>query len=87
MKLARKKLADDGTLIPAGQPIVTPSTVKGIMIAIWLGWQSRGLVENFDNFKRDLIVERNGSSRLDIFFPIDLINQLRQTAIQLSFKL
>jgi phage tail sheath gpL-like len=47
-----------------------------------------GLVENFDQFKRDL-VQRNGSdpNRLDLLIPPDLINGLVVVAAQVQFRL
>jgi phage tail sheath gpL-like len=85
----RSKLADDGTLLAAGQPIVTPSTMKAFIVGVFAGWQSLGLVEGLERFKTDLVVERNGSdpNRLDILISPDLINQLRQTAVQIGFLL
>lgn len=46
-----------------------------------------GLVEGFDQFKRDLVVERNVSdpNRLDFLLPPDLINQLIVTAVKFQF--
>lgn len=88
-KYPRHKLADDGTRIAPGQAIVTPSTMRAESVSIFRGWEDLGLVENIDQFKRDLVVERNvqDRNRLDLLLPPDLINQLRVTAAQIQFRL
>jgi len=84
----RHKLANDGTNFGAGQAIVTPSIMRAFIVGIFSEWEFAGLVEGLDQFKRDLIVERNTDpNRLDILAPPDLVNQLRQTAIQIGFLL
>lgn len=89
-KFARHKLADDGTRFGPGQKVLTPKIAKGEIIAIFSQWEEDlGLVEGVEQFKRDLLVERNASdpNRLDIKLPPDLINQLRVTAAQIAFLL
>ncbi|OQB05775.1 MAG: Phage tail sheath protein [bacterium ADurb.Bin212] len=88
-KYPRHKLADDGTRFGPGQPVVTPNLIKAEAITKFRDWESQGRVENFDQFKEDLIVERNvlDRDRLDIYLPPDLINQLRVTATQIGFRL
>lgn len=88
-KYPRHKLANDGTRFGPGQPVVTPNLIKAEAITKFRDWESQGRVENFDQFKEDLIVERNSldSDRLDIYLPPDLINQLRVTATQIGFRL
>jgi len=89
LSFPRHKLANDGTLVAPGQAIVTPGTVRAFIVGIFSEWESLGLVEEADQFKRDLIVERNASdpNRLDVLAPPDLVNQLRQTAVQIAFLL
>lgn len=88
-KFSRHKLANDGTRFGPGQAVMTPKVAKAELISIFRGWEELGLVEGVDQFKRDLIVERNLSdpNRLDIQLPPDLINQLRVTAAQVAFLL
>lgn len=88
-KFPRHKLANDGTRFGPGQPVVTPKVAKAEAIALFRQWEEAGLVEGIDQFKADLVVERNAGdpSRLDILLPPDLINQLRVTAVQLQFRL
>lgn len=85
----RHKLANDGTRFGSGQAIITPKLGKAEAIAWFREMEGLGLVEGFDQFKADLVVERNVSdpNRLDIRISPDLINQLIVTAAQLQFLL
>ena len=51
--------------------------------------QQEALVEGFDQFKNDLIVERNSDNpnRVDILLPPDLVNQLRIVGTKIQFLL
>lgn len=86
LKFSRHKLANDGTRFGPGQRILTPLLAKGELVAMFRDWEELGLAENISQFKRDLVVERNGAdpNRLDIVLPPDLINQLRVTATQVQ---
>jgi phage tail sheath gpL-like len=88
-KYPRHKLANDGTRFGAGQAILTPKAAKAEAVAKFRQWEELGLVEGADQFKRDLIVERNNSdpNRLDIMLPPDLVNQLVVTGVQIGFLL
>lgn len=85
----RYKLADDGTKFARGQAVVTPSVIRAALIARFQLWEEAGLVENIDQFKEDLIVERdtNDPNRLNALIPPDIINQLRVFAALLQFRL
>jgi len=86
----RHKLGDDGNRFPAGAPIITPKIAKAKAISIFKGWlEDLGLVENIDQFKKDLVVERDASdpNRLNFLLSPDLINQFRQGASQIAFLL
>ena len=88
-RFPRHKLANDGTRFAAGQAVVTPKIAKGEIITLFREWEEIGLVEGFDQFKTDLIVERNVTdpNRLDVLMSPDLINQLRITAAKIQFLL
>lgn len=88
-KYARHKLANDGTRYGAGQAIVTPSVIRGELVALYRQLELSGIVENADLFKQYLIVERNADNpnRLDVLFPPDLVNQLRIFAVLNQFRL
>jgi phage tail sheath gpL-like len=82
----RHKLADDGTRAGAGQAIITPSTGKAEAVAWFREMEALGLVENFELFKKSLVVERNAQdpNRLDFMLPPDLINQLIVSAANIQ---
>lgn len=88
-KYGRHKLANDGTRFGAGQAIVTPTVIRGEMIASYYALERLGIVENADAFAQYLIVERSATNpnRLDVLFPPDLVNQLRVFALQYQFRL
>ncbi len=88
-KYSRHKLANDGTRFGAGQAIVTPAVIKGELLAVYRRMERAGIVENYDLFKKYLVVERNvdNPNRLDVLFPPDYINQLRVFAVVNQFRL
>lgn len=85
----RHKLASDGTRFGSGQPVITPKLGKAEALAWFREMEELGLVENFDQFKRDLVVSRNTQdvNRLDFLLPPDLINQFIVGAAQVQFRL
>lgn len=88
-KYPRHKLAGDGANFAPGQAIMTPKTAKAEAIGRFRLWEENGLVENIDQFKEQLIVERNSSdvNRLDFLLPPDLVNQLRVVGAKIGFLL
>jgi len=89
LKFPRHKLASDGTAIAPGQAIVTPKTLRSELIALAYLWQDAGLVEDIEQFKKDLVVQRNSSdpNRVDAIIPPNVINQFRVFAAALQFRL
>lgn len=89
LKYPRHKLADDGTLFDPGQAVVTPSSIKADLIALFRTWERAGLVEGGIQFATDLIVERNATdrNRVDYRLSPNLINQFRVGAGQIQFLL
>jgi phage tail sheath gpL-like len=88
-KYPRSKLADDGTLFGPGQAIVTPGIIRAELVAQARIDEYNGLVENIQQFKAHLLVERdpNNPNRLNVLYPPDLINQLRIFAVLAQFRL
>jgi phage tail sheath gpL-like len=86
-RFPRHKLADDGTRFGAGQAIATPKIVKAEIIALAKEWEEAGLIEDMEQLKTDLIVERNlnDRNRLDAMLPTNLVNQFHIFAAQISF--
>lgn len=85
----RHKLAADGTRFGAGQAVITPKVAKGEALAWFREMETLGLVEGFEQFKRDLVVERNAVdvNRLDFLLPPDLMNALMVSAASIQFRL
>ncbi|MFT4118689.1 phage tail sheath subtilisin-like domain-containing protein [Bradyrhizobium sp.] len=88
-KYPRHKLANDGTRYGQGQAIITPSVGKAEAIARFRKWEDMGLVENADQFKRDLIVERDATdpNRMNWLLSPDIINNFMIGATQIAFLL
>ncbi len=89
LRYPRHKLANDGGRIPSGQAIITPLIGKGEALAWFRDMEDLGLVEGYDQFKADLVVERNVSNpnRLDFLLSPDLINQMVIGATKFLFLL
>lgn len=88
-KYPRHKLANDGTRFGDGQAVVTPNVGKAEAIAAFRDWEDLGLVEGFEQFKRDLISERDPTdpNRLNMLLPPDIINGLRVIGTKIQFRL
>jgi phage tail sheath gpL-like len=88
-KYGRCKLANDGTKFGAGQAIVTPNVIRGELLASYKDMEFNGIVENFEQFARHLIVERDGTdpNRVNVLYPPDYVNQLRVFAVLNQFRL
>ena len=88
-KYPRAKLANDGVRLATGQVIMTPKVGKAEAIAKFRQWEDLGLVENFDQFKTDLVCVRSTTdpNRLEWTLPPDLINQFRIGAATIQFLL
>lgn len=88
-KYGRHKLASDGTRFGPGQAIVTPAVIKGELLATYRQLERAGIVENYELFKKYLVVERDASdpNRLNTLFPPDYVNQLRVFAVVNQFRL
>ncbi|MFN4328304.1 MAG: phage tail sheath C-terminal domain-containing protein [Limnobacter sp.] len=88
-KFPRYKLANDGTQFAPGQAVVTPKIIKAELIALFRDWEEVGLVEDVEQFKADLLVNRNNAdaNRVDVLLPPNIINQFRVFASQIQFRL
>lgn len=85
----RAKLADDGVRVRAGDSVITPSIAKAKAVAIARGWEGLTLLENIEQFKNDLVVERDSSDRdrLNFLAQPDTVNQLVLASATFQFKL
>lgn len=89
LRFPRYKLANDGTNFAPGQAIVTPSIIRAELIGLFRELEFAGLVEGFDQFKRDLLVVRSASdpNRVNAVIPPDIVNQFRVFAAAVQFRL
>lgn len=93
-KFPRALLADDGTGLAPTPPgdtpvVVTPSIVRGELIAQYALMAEVNLVDDEDEFAAGLIVQRNpgDNSRLDVLYDPFLVSGLRIFAMQTQFHL
>jgi phage tail sheath gpL-like len=88
-KYPRSKLADDGVTYPPSMAVVTPGLAKAEVIARYKDWMDLGLVDDIDDFKAGLIVERNPGdpNRLDTYLDPNLVSQLMVMGVQIGFLL
>jgi phage tail sheath gpL-like len=85
----RHKLADDGTNFDEGQAIATPRLVKSILIATARKLEQVGILENFELFKKQVIVKRSlvDRNRVNAIIPADCVNQYNVFAGSVMFTL
>lgn len=76
-RFPRHKLGSDGAQVGSGQAVITPQIGKAEAVAWFQQMQRLGLVEGLDQFKRDLVTERNATdvNGMDWLLPPDLINK------------
>lgn len=88
-KYPRHKLAKDGIRVAPGQAIVTPQTIRTELFALFTELEWKGLVEDFEAFKKQLIVEidEDNPCRVNVLTNPDLVNQFRLYAERTAFKL
>lgn len=88
-KFPRMKLASDGNAFGAGQAIVTPTIIRAELIALAKDWVTAGLIEDIDQFKRDLVVERdaNDPNRVNALIPPNIVNNFMIFAASVQFLL
>ena len=88
-KYARAKLANSTQRLRSGQQVITPAIGKAEAVAWFLLEEELGQVENVEQFKNDVVCERNLSNpnRLDWILPPDLINQFIVGSADMQFLL
>ena len=89
LKYGRAKLAGDDARIGPGQTVMKPIIGKAEALSRFIKWEKLGLVEDFDQFAADLIVERNGQDvdRMDWMLSPNFVNQFYHGATKISFVL
>ncbi|WP_031438175.1 phage tail sheath C-terminal domain-containing protein [Methylobacter tundripaludum] len=87
----RHKLAGDDVLgkIQPGQPIATPKLIRNTLIAEAMELEKVGLLEDIDQFIKDLIVVRSTSdvNRVNAIIPPNTVNQFDVFAAAVQFIL
>lgn len=86
-KFARSMLADDGTDFDPSLDVVTPSRIRTELIDLAKEFERKGIMENVDQYKRDLTVVRDtdNRNRVNVFESPDHVNQLDLLAMQLAW--
>jgi phage tail sheath gpL-like len=87
LKFPRHRLAADGKNYGPGLAIVTPSILKAEAIGWFRDLEELGIVEDVDQFKRDVVVEINAGNpnRADMILPPNLVNQFHILATRADF--
>jgi phage tail sheath gpL-like len=82
----RHKLADDGARFGPGQAVMTPKLGKAEALTWAREMEELGLLENYEQFATDLVVERDATNRNRLNFQLspDLINQFNVGAAQIK---
>ena len=68
---------------------MTPKVIRAELLALFTELEYKGLVENFDNFSKTLLVERDADNkcRLNVLSGEDLVNQFRVYAHAIQYRL
>ncbi|MCW5761360.1 MAG: phage tail sheath subtilisin-like domain-containing protein [Phenylobacterium sp.] len=88
-RYGRSKLAADGTFLPPGNGIVTPSIIRADMIADYREMEAIGWVQDAEGFAKALVIAKNSDNpnRVDVLWPGILINRLDVLAVLAQFRL
>lgn len=87
-KYPRAKLAQDGFDYGPGQIVMTPKKGRAEALVRFQSWLEKGLVQDYDSFKANLVVEINADNkyRLDFLLPATLMKQLFTCASKIQFR-
>lgn len=87
-KYARHKVAKDGTKFAPGQVIVTPSMFKTELLALYRELEYAGIVQDFDGYKKSLIVEldQTNKQRINYQDSPQFVNGLIIVAGKIQFR-
>ncbi|MFH1998716.1 MAG: phage tail sheath subtilisin-like domain-containing protein [Planctomycetota bacterium] len=85
----RHKLANDSFEVQPGQAIARPIDIRNETLAVFKSLYDAGIIENYEELKNALRVERNNSdvNRVDVLIPCNLVNQFRVLAAQIAYIL
>lgn len=87
-KYPHAKLADDGNEYGPGQVVMTPKLGKAELLTRYKYWMSKGLVQNYEAFAANVVVERDpdDDTAMNFLIPADLIDQLLICKSKIQFK-
>lgn len=82
------KLADDGNDFGPGQTVMTPKLGAGELLGRYEYWMGKGLVQNYENFKANLVVVRDEDDKtaLQFLIPAELVSQFFIGKSKIQFK-
>jgi phage tail sheath gpL-like len=81
----RKILVADGTPIPFGSAMVTAQTILAAIIGRYQTYCTSGLAQNATVFAQQAQAQNAGNGLVSLLLPIQVANQLRQTAMLIQF--
>jgi phage tail sheath gpL-like len=70
------KLADDGNDYGPDQTIMTPSIAKAEILGRYKVWMKKGLVQDYDTFKSNVVCQKDGDDTMVWLINPDLMDQL-----------
>lgn len=87
-KYPRAKLADDGNEFGPGQVVMTPKKGMSELLTRYQDWMKMGLVQNFDLFKQNVVVQLDSNDPNALLFlaPANLIKQFFISKTLLQFE-
>lgn len=87
-KYPRAKLAADGDEFGPGQIVMTPKKGMSELLTRYQDWMKMGLVQNFDLFKQNVVVELDSNDPNALLFlaPANLIKQFFISKTLLQFE-
>ena len=77
-----------GSVGSIGADVINEEIIKSELLVLFKDMEALGWVENFEQFKAELLVQRSASdsNRVNIIFPPDIINAFLVGAIQIQFR-
>lgn len=87
-KYGRHKLAKDGTSFAPGQVIATPSMIKGELLSLYKSLERKGIVQDFEGYKKSLIVVLDDSNKVRLNYQDSpqFVNGLIIVAGKIQFR-
>lgn len=86
----RHKLADDNAQVSAGQAIVRPKDIAALLVGLYKSMErDKGIVEDTERFKKELLVERDVSdrNRVNAQIPPYLVGQFQRFFGRVQYRL